>query len=120
MYASDNLDSPAAPGGPDTPGAPPVAPQGAPQGGTSVLERTETKEQKDPGDRDRFAHFVRKDRVGQSMISGQPVIALCGKVWVPMRDPSKYPVCPRCKALRDQMGKFGKNWPYSDGNSGDK
>jgi len=28
---------------------------------------------------------------------GTPVVALCGKVWVPSRDPEKYPVCPECK-----------------------
>lgn len=82
-----------------------------------MLERTETKEEKDPGDADRFAHFVRRDRVNNAVVSGQAVVALCGKVWIPLRDPSGYPVCPRCKALRDEIGKFGPNWPFS--NSGD-
>ena len=27
----------------------------------------------------------------QSALSGKPVIALCGKVWVPGRDPGKFP-----------------------------
>ncbi|HSI94187.1 MAG TPA: DUF3039 domain-containing protein [Jiangellaceae bacterium] len=31
------------------------------------------------------------------------MIALCGKVWVPSRDPEKYPVCPRCKEIWRQM-----------------
>jgi hypothetical protein len=31
------------------------------------------------------------------------VIALCGKVWVPGRDPEKFPVCPECKAIYDGM-----------------
>ncbi|WP_072340655.1 DUF3039 domain-containing protein [Actinomyces urinae] len=102
-----NLDAPDQPQAPSAPSR---------STSTSVLERTETKEQHSPGDGDRFAHYVRRDRVTKSLITGQPVIALCGKVWIPMSDPSKFPVCPRCKALRDEMGAHGPNWPYSDGN----
>jgi hypothetical protein len=31
------------------------------------------------------------------------VIALCGKVWVPGRDPDKFPVCPDCKKIYDKL-----------------
>ena len=54
--------------------------------GTSVLERPETKEspvRDDGGDADRFAHYVSKDRIAESRATGRPVVALCGKVWVP-------------------------------------
>ncbi len=34
-----------------------------------------------------------------SALDGTPVVALCGKVWVPGRDPKKYPVCPMCKEI---------------------
>ena len=34
---------------------------------------------------------------------GTPVIALCGKVWVPSRAPEKFPVCPACKEIWEQM-----------------
>ena len=47
------------------------------------------------------------------MVTGTPVVALCGKVWVPSRDPKKYPVCPECKRLFD-LGPEGR----SDGTSG--
>lgn len=74
---------------------------GAAPGSTAVLDReTKVREQtSDPGDHDRFAHYVRKDRIAQATIDGTSVIALCGKVWVPGRDPSKYPVCPECKEI---------------------
>jgi len=39
----------------------------------------------------------------ESAVSGTPVIALCGKVWVPNRDPKKYPVCPECKEIYESM-----------------
>lgn len=63
-------------------------------GGTAVLERPAATD--DDGDHDRFAHYVRKDKIVESAVMGTPVVALCGKVWVPGRDPSKFPVCPEC------------------------
>jgi hypothetical protein len=35
------------------------------------------------------------------------VVALCGKVWVPSRDPKKYPVCPLCKEIWEGMDMSG-------------
>jgi len=43
----------------------------------------------------------------QSAMNGAPVIALCGKVWVPNRDPKKYPVCPECKEIFESMSGGG-------------
>ena len=34
-------------------------------------------------------------------VTGEAITALCGKKWVPTRDPSRYPVCPTCKELKD-------------------
>ncbi|MEP7333599.1 MAG: DUF3039 domain-containing protein, partial [Terracoccus sp.] len=38
---------------------------------------------------------------------------LCGKIWVPNRDPQKFPVCPECKeiynGLREPQDGGGKN-----------
>jgi Protein of unknown function (DUF3039) len=48
------------------------------------------------GDHDRFAHYCRKDDVTRAYITGEAIEALCGKKWVPTRDPSRYPVCPTC------------------------
>lgn len=83
----------------------PLAPDGpTPQRSTAVLERTETvPEYAEPGDHERFAHYVRKEKILQSALSGEPVIALCGKVWVPGRDPQKFPVCPMCKEIYDGL-----------------
>ena len=80
----------------------PNAPEPQRQTRTAVLERTETvPEVAEPGDHDRFAHYVRKEKILESALSGEPVVALCGKVWVPGRDPSKFPVCPTCKEIYD-------------------
>ena len=65
----------------------------------------------DNGDHERFAHYVRKEKIVESAVTGEPVIALCGKVWVPGRDPSKFPVCPDCEAIFNGLppGKPGDN-----------
>ena len=83
----------------------PEAPSG-PQTQTAVLERTDTSADpwlSEPGDHERFAHFVRKEKILESAMTGNPVIALCGKVWVPGRDPEKFPVCPMCKEIYDGL-----------------
>ncbi len=55
------------------------------------------------GDHERFSHYVRKDRILPSAVEGTPVIALCGKKWVPSRDPKRFPVCPECKEIYSQL-----------------
>lgn len=53
----------------------------------------------DAGDHERFAHYVRKADIVRSAVTGEPVVALCGKKWVPSRDPERFPVCPTCKEI---------------------
>lgn len=72
---------------------------------TSVLERPDTApvpEVQEPGDHERFAHYADKNKIMESALSGAPVVALCGKVWIPGRDPKKFPVCPTCRELLDE------------------
>lgn len=78
-----------------------------PQGGTATIERTTVRELVEPGDGERFSHYVRKEKIMESAMSGEPVVALCGKVWTPGRDPQKFPVCPQCKEIID--GRFGSD-----------
>ena len=42
--------------------------------------------------------------VVEGLVNGTPVRALCGKIWVPGRDPKKYPLCQTCKEIAEQMG----------------
>lgn len=76
-------------------------------GGTDVLDRELEKllegELTEDGDHDRFAHYVQKDKILQSAVTGKPVRALCGKKWVPGRDPDKFPVCPDCKRIYEKL-----------------
>ncbi len=74
-------------------------------------------QQLDEGDHERFTHIVLEGfqpkkgdfiPVGNSVVEGiinaSPVRALCGKIWVPGKDPGKYPVCPTCKEVAESMG----------------
>ena len=88
------------PSGPAEPGRPLSEPSQS--AGTAVLEREELQST-DDGDADRFAHYVRKDRIAAAAATGRPVVALCGKVWTPGHDPSRYPVCPTCKQIYESM-----------------
>ena len=87
---------------------PEPAPLSSPQESTTaVLERELTEQPVEPGDHERFAHYVRKEKILESALSGEPVIALCGKVWVPGRDPSRFPVCPACKEIYQSLPTGG-------------
>ena len=74
-------------------------------GSTSVLEREEQLTTLDEGDHERFSHFVQKEKILESAVTGTPVIALCGKVWTPGRDPEKFPVCPTCKEIYESLNE---------------
>ena len=86
----------------------PNAPGERPRTQTAVLERTETVPQvAEPGDHERFSHYVKKHTIMESAVMGSPVVALCGKVWVPNRDPKKFPVCPTCQEIYESLKAGG-------------
>jgi len=72
-------------------------------------EETVTNPVTDDGDHDRYAHYVRKADATRAAVEGVPVRALCGKVWIPNRDPAKYPVCPECNKIRDRLMNRNNN-----------
>lgn len=72
-------------------------------GNTTLIE--EQVQNLEPGDHERYSHYVRKEKIVESAVLGNPVVALCGKVWVPNRDPKKFPVCPECKEIYGQLPK---------------
>jgi hypothetical protein len=82
------------------------------EGGLIVDERVEV--QVEPGDHERFAHYVQKEKIVESAVMGAPVVALCGKVWIPNRDPGKFPVCPQCKAIFEGLPTGGDNSDNSE------
>jgi Protein of unknown function (DUF3039) len=71
--------------------------------GAKTITDERTKPSLDEGDHERFAHYVPKDKLTEAMVMGTPVVALCGKVWVPSRDPQRFPVCPECKEIWESL-----------------
>jgi hypothetical protein len=70
---------------------------------SDLLTRPDPEE--DDGGHDRFAHYVEKDKIVESAVTGKSVRALCGKKWIPSRDPEKYPICPTCKEIHAGLKK---------------
>ena len=70
-------------------------------GTISPIETDADRRLQEPGDHDRFAHYVPKAELTKAMVTGVPCTALCGKKWVPSRKPEDYPVCPDCKRIYD-------------------
>ena len=79
---------------------------------TDLLTRPELED--DEGSHDRFAHYIKKEKVVESAVTGKAVRALCGKKWVPSHDPEKYPICPTCKAIFDSMPDKSSNKKESE------
>lgn len=79
----------------------------APAGGTAVLDRELEElledQQYDDGDHDKFAHYVRKEKIVESAVTGKAVRALCGKKWKPSANPDRFPICPDCKRIYEMM-----------------
>lgn len=67
---------------------------------TVDIEQRPRTARPDEGDDERFSHYVPKASIVESAVTGQAVTALCGKRWVPSRDPERFPICPECKRIK--------------------
>jgi hypothetical protein len=74
---------------------------------TQTLPDTETRpEATDRTDDDdpKVFHYVRKDKIAQSAVMGNHVVALCGEVFPVTRSPKPgSPVCPECKRIYQML-----------------
>lgn len=55
------------------------------------------------GDSDEYAHIVMRDDQMRGYVSGEPIEALCGKVWVPFRDYQGLSLCQACADERERL-----------------
>jgi hypothetical protein len=51
----------------------------------------------------RYAHYADAVSVTEGYVTGKTVLAICGKLFVPSRDPKKFPVCPTCKNIMEAL-----------------
>lgn len=45
-------------------------------------------------------------KVLEARVTGTPIEALCGHIWVPARDPKQLPLCERCKEIYEMYRAF--------------
>ena len=73
-----------------------------------VTDRT-TEWVTEDGDHDKEAHIVvPASAVMEAAVTGVPCRAICGKSWVPNRDPEAFPVCKLCIEVYEQA--TGQPW----------
>lgn len=82
--------------------------------GTRTDVREDTSNDTDTGE-PVVAHIVKTEpgenaaaKVLEARISGTPLEALCGHVWVPARDPKKLPLCQACREIYDTYRMFNE------------
>jgi hypothetical protein len=57
-------------------------------------------------DRPKFFHYVKKDKIAESAVMGNHVVALCGETFPVTRSAKPgSPVCPKCKKIYNRMRK---------------
>lgn len=71
--------------------------------GSQSITEERVEERYEEGDEERFSHYVPKAKLTEAQVMGTPVVALCGKVWVPTRNPERFPVCPMCKEIWESL-----------------
>lgn len=71
-----------------------------------LLERTDLETQE--GDEEKFAHYAEAASVTEGYVMGTPVQAICGKIFIPSRNPERLRVCPICKEIMDALFLSGE------------
>lgn len=74
--------------------------------GTDLLELTDVDTRE--GDEEHFAHYAEAASVTEGYVMGTPIMAICGKVFVPSRNPERLKVCPICKEIMDAVFLSGE------------
>ena len=74
---------------------------------TTTIERPEevTEDQRQD-DTPKFFHYVKKNKIAESAVMGNHVVALCGETFPVTRSAKPgSPVCPKCKKIYNRMRK---------------
>ena len=68
--------------------------------GVDTLEKSEAELD---NDNPKYSHYAESVSVTEGYVLGTPVQAICGKLFIPSRDPEKFPVCPICKEIMNAL-----------------
>ncbi|PYE21136.1 hypothetical protein DFR67_101534 [Williamsia limnetica] len=74
---------------------------------TQTLDKPEvTTDETTEDDTPKFFHYVKKDKIVESAVMGNIVVALCGETFPVTRSAKPgSPVCPKCKKIYSRMKK---------------
>lgn len=76
---------------------------------TQTIERPDTDERVDDGndsDRPKVFHYVKKDKIAESAVMDDHVVALCRECSShPLATKPGSPVCPDCKRIYESLKK---------------
>lgn len=70
---------------------------------TETLESTEVTIELDEDGNEKLAHYAESVSVTEGYVLGTPIQAICGKIFVPSRDPEKLRKCPICVEIMDAL-----------------
>jgi len=73
----------------------------------STTETEPVQSDSDTHEDDGYAHYADKAEIARAAVMGGLITALCGHRFAPIRDPRRFPVCPRCKELAGMLGIGG-------------
>jgi hypothetical protein len=76
---------------------------------TQTLPEVDTDTRDSTGDdTPKMFHYVRKDKIAESAVTGSVVVALCGEVFPVTRSPKPgSPVCPECQRIYKNLPPGG-------------
>jgi hypothetical protein len=69
---------------------------------SGILEKPVVRDVDFDGD-EIFAHYAEAAKITEAYVMGTPIEAICGKIFVPHRDPEKFPVCPECREIAEAL-----------------
>ena len=70
---------------------------------TLELIDTDLDQQLNDKNDESFAHYAESASVTEGYIMGTPVQAICGKIFVPSKNPERLRLCPICKEIMDAL-----------------
>jgi hypothetical protein len=69
----------------------------------ATVEDTQVEDLSTENGTPKYAHYAESASVTEGYVMGKAVLAVCGKLFIPSRDPKKFPVCPICKEIVEAL-----------------
>ena len=70
---------------------------------SDILEKTRTDKSRTDGGQNKFQHYFHRSSIDENLMTGRPMVALCGKIVARQSDPNGRAVCQKCK---DELEKL--------------